>query len=252
VRRLARHPGWLKEYWRVSRDWRRTRAEEFDLGLYQHYFSSAATAVEALTGAPPGAYGAARQRFSTPSLDRQEPLAEWAAGPSLQELVGVVVRLTKPEVVLETGVAMGVSSAVILEGMEDNGRGHLFSLDLPGLPANAQALTGRAVPAHLRLRWSLSLGPSRQLLPELARAKGPIDLSVHDADHSYRGQLEEYRTVWPYLRPGGILISDDVCNPAFIDFAAGVREQPYLVPEEGDSCAVGLLAKPRGRTRPTR
>jgi len=47
------------------------------------------------------------------------------------EILYVIVRLLKPEKVVETGVAAGVSSAFILEAMDDNGIGTLYSIDLP-------------------------------------------------------------------------------------------------------------------------
>lgn len=46
---------------------------------------------------------------------------EW--GPALHRMVGT------PEKVLETGVARGVTSRVILEAMSINGTGHLWSID---------------------------------------------------------------------------------------------------------------------------
>ncbi|MEJ7786114.1 MAG: class I SAM-dependent methyltransferase [Solirubrobacteraceae bacterium] len=85
--------------------------------------------------------------------------------------------------------------------------------------------------------------PSRILLPGLVRKLSPIDLFVHDSDHSYAGQVEEYRQVWPHLERGASLISDDVCNPAFTDFANEVGERPYLIAPQGHSSAVGLLVK---------
>ena len=38
---------------------------------------------------------------------------------------------TQPEVVVETGVAHGVTSRVVLEALNSNDRGHLWSIDLP-------------------------------------------------------------------------------------------------------------------------
>ena len=38
---------------------------------------------------------------------------------------------TQPEVVIETGVAHGVTSRIVLEALSQNDRGHLWSIDLP-------------------------------------------------------------------------------------------------------------------------
>jgi hypothetical protein len=44
-----------------------------------------------------------------------------------------VVRHLRPERVVETGVARGVTTAVLLQAMERNGYGALWSIDLPDL-----------------------------------------------------------------------------------------------------------------------
>jgi hypothetical protein len=56
-------------------------------------------------------------------------------------------------------------------------------------------------------------------------------------------QLCEYRAVWPFVRPGGLLISEDVNNPALIEFAHEVDSQPHLVASSSRGDAVGLLRK---------
>jgi len=169
----------------------------------------------------------------------------WGGGQYILNLTGSLVLLRRPSVVLETGVAMGFTTAVILAAMEDNNAGALHSIDLPPLQVDAASFVGRVVPDELRERWTLHVGPSRSLLPGLARKLAPIDLFVHDSDHSYAGQYEEYRQAWPHLACGACLISDDVSNSAFIEFAAQVGERPYLMAPPGHHAAVGLLAKTR-------
>ncbi len=44
---------------------------------------------------------------------------------------------------------------------------------------------------------------------------------------------------------GACLISDDVSNPAFVEFAGEVGEKPYLMAPPGHNAAVGLLVKSR-------
>jgi predicted O-methyltransferase YrrM len=167
----------------------------------------------------------------------------WGGGQDILNLLGAPVLLCRPSVVIETGVAMGFSTAVILAAMDDNHAGALHSIDLPPLQVDPGAFVGEVVPDDLRARWTLHVGPSRLLLPGLVRRLAPIDLFVHDADHSYAGQLEDYREAWPYLARGGCLISDDVANAAFTDFAAEVFERPYLMSPPGHHAAVGLLVK---------
>ncbi|MGH9279341.1 MAG: class I SAM-dependent methyltransferase, partial [Acidimicrobiales bacterium] len=81
------------------------------------------------------------------------------------------------------------------------------------------------------------------LLPALAQDMAPVDLFVHDGDHSYAGQFEEYHNAWPHLAAGGSLVSDDVHTPAFTDFAAEVGARPYLIAPPRHNAAVGFLVK---------
>ncbi|MFM2207334.1 MAG: hypothetical protein RL213_1309 [Bacteroidota bacterium] len=141
-----------------------------------------------------------------------------------------IVRMKRPEVMVETGVAHGVSSWTILNAMHKNGCGRLYSIDLPDKdlrsynPGNLQKSSGWAVPDSLRARWELRLGPSRELLPVLLQELGDIDVFFHDSDHSYDNMHFEFAAVRPYLRENGLIISDDVHkNSSFAEFVASER-----------------------------
>jgi Methyltransferase domain len=160
-----------------------------------------------------------------------------------------VARRLKPEIMVETGVAGGVSSFAILQAFEENGKGMLFSIDMPNathqLPAGQQA--GFLVPERLRKRWRLTLADSRNELPRLLDELKEIDVFCHDSLHTYDHMLFEYELVWPYLRHGGVLLSDDVQeNSAFRDFCDSKKltGKVTLQREKGHKVAVGYLTKP--------
>jgi predicted O-methyltransferase YrrM len=154
-------------------------------------------------------------------------------GP-INEMLYVMIRAARPEVVVETGVHYGFSSSYLLRALHDNGRGRLTSIDLPTTDPHGRvnvegridmstvgsvAEIGCAVPDRLRDRWELILGPSEEHLPKLLRSLPAVDVFFHDSDHSRAVMLWEYRTAWPSVRPGGILLSDDVdWNDAFDTF----------------------------------
>lgn len=242
VRLLLRNPGWLKEYVRTMRSQRHTE-REVDLSG-RPAGSSAAEAVAAALRVSQAQYEASVAELWKPEVNDTGALADWNAREELQDVIGAVVRLTRPMVVVETGVAMGLTSAVILGALEANGEGQLYSVDLPALQSKPEEFVGSAVPEHLKSRWTLELGPSRQVLPGLVQHVAPIDVSLHDADHSHEGQLEEYRTVWPHLRPGGVLVSDDVRGPAFIEFTRAAGAQPMLIGGDDQRAPVGIVRKP--------
>ncbi len=144
-------------------------------------------------------------------IRRRDPFApRWAADSLLARCCYLSCRLLEPSVVIETGVAYGVSSAFILRALEENGHGVLHSVDLPPLRREYERFWGIAVPGALRGRWNLHRGSSRRVLPGLLRQTGTVDLFVHDSLHTYRTMRSEFEAVWPRLRKGGMILADDV------------------------------------------
>jgi O-antigen/teichoic acid export membrane protein len=127
----------------------------------------------------------------------------------------LVCRLLRPTLVVETGVANGVTSAFILRALAENGHGTLHSIDLPPLGGVSDRAVGKLIPNRLRGRWQLHVGSSRRELPNVVDGKA-VDVFLHDSVHTYRTMSWEFATVWPRLKSGGVLLSDDVQdNKAF-------------------------------------
>jgi predicted O-methyltransferase YrrM len=153
----------------------------------------------------------------------------WTIGsmdtPARGPILYILCRLMKPKVVIETGVAAGVSSFYMLEALHRNGEGHLYSIDYPD--PSTRLPTGWLVPRTLHDRWTVILGKSSQKLKSTLEDMSRIDLFLHDSDHSYRNMTFEFRTAWPYIRKGGLLLSDDTdSNRSFFDFADEVNRKP--------------------------
>ena len=165
----------------------------------------------------------------------------WGAG-----LIYVICRFLRPRRVVETGVGPGVSTAYILKALEDNDFGRLWSVDMPyrqqelrkfardtrrgfpEFPAPESIRSGWLVPQSLKSRWTLRVGKTRHVLPEILEDLQKIDIFLHDSEHTYENMLFEYRCVWPYLPRGGMLLSHDIeCNNAFQDFAREVDHKPF-------------------------
>jgi predicted O-methyltransferase YrrM len=243
TRRGLRHPVWLRETVRTRLRARADRERPaFSPADHPEHLCSVAEALGHAFGAGAEELRRLGARVRVPPAPDG---AAWGGGRDILELAGSLVLLRRPAMVLETGVAMGFTTAVILAALEENAAGELHSIDLPPLQVDPGAFVGEAVPDGLRRRWTLHVGPARTLLGPLARRLEPIDVFLHDSDHSYAAQHEEYRRVWPHLARGGCLISDDVANPAFVEFAAEVAERPYLMAPPGHDAAVGLLVKTR-------
>jgi predicted O-methyltransferase YrrM len=163
--------------------------------------------------------------------------------PEAAELYAIV-RAAKPRVMIETGVASGLSSAHTLRALDRNGLGALHSIDLPNVQEGSILPEGRTsgwiVPDSLRGRWKLQLGDSRVLLPELLGSLDRVDVFLHDSDHSYEGMMFEFEQAYPKLAPGGLLLSDDThLHPAWDDFCAKHGLRPGRVGH------LGVTRKPK-------
>jgi predicted O-methyltransferase YrrM len=159
--------------------------------------------------------------------------ASYSGDSALAGFCYAVTRTLQPRKVVETGVCYGVTSSYILKAMEMNGEGHLDSIDLPPLGKDPDRQIGRFIPEELRSRWTLHRGASSRLLRPLLNQLGSIDLFVHDSQHTYRNMRDEFATAWPFLRAGGVLISDDVeGNVAFLELAAMPDIAATVVMEE--------------------
>ena len=224
VRKAARLPSIARDGWRYPALRVRARGED--------------TAVEALAalGLDPHALAG---KFEQVAPRIYEQLAETAreAGDELaatraaghsesseegKKLLYLAVRALRPRLVVETGPFNGASSTFLLHALEENGGdGRLVSFDVRdardalGVPIPEGREPAWLVPPELRHRFELVLGNTRQTLRR--RLEGEtVDLFFHDSLHTTRHMLFEFRTAWRRLRPGGVLVSDDVFwNPAF-------------------------------------
>jgi protein-tyrosine-phosphatase len=104
--------------------------------------------------------------------------------------------------VVETGVARGVSSAFILDALQRNEHGHLWSIDLPPKTRDWGDQTGVAV------ALDVVRGAARRKLSTVLAGCGPVGTFVHDGLHKAENMLFEMHAVWPHLEPGGLIVAD--------------------------------------------
>ena len=139
---------------------------------------------------------------------RQSPFSEeYDVEDESALLLYALVRLFTPKIVVETGVARGISTAMILMAMQQNSVGHLHSVDIT-------EDVGQAVPAEIRDRWTLWIAEesedARTFLEQSMSQIGAPDIFLHDSDHSPTNQSFEYKLALSLLSPHGLLLSDDV------------------------------------------
>jgi hypothetical protein len=141
-------------------------------------------------------------------------------------LLYALVRLLRPSIVLETGVANGLSSFFILSAMQANGHGSLHSVD-------RSADVGALLSSRERERWCLHVLQARNLkanFSSILEALAPVDMFFHDSDHTYPWQAFEFEAALRKLAPGAILASDDCDSSyAFLDFCKSASVRPVIL-----------------------
>lgn len=168
------------------------------------------------------------------------------ADQGLARAVWCLVEHLRPEVVVETGVARGITSRLVLESLHAAGRGHLWSIDLRPLDQSLHTETGAAVPTGLRDRWTYVEGTSRRRLRGVLDEHEQIDLFIHDSLHTARNLRFELEHAWPALTSGGALVADDVHrNDAFGMFAAMTSDSAAVVVAHSDGAGCFGIALKR-------
>ena len=133
------------------------------------------------------------------------------ADRSLCRALWCVALHVRPEVVIETGVAHGVTSRVLLEALRRNEAGHLWSIDLPfPFDHRMHAETGVVVTDVCRPRWSYLEGSSRQRLPPLISEVGHVEMFVHDSLHTARNTVFKMAQAASAMPVGGVMLVDDI------------------------------------------
>jgi hypothetical protein len=197
-------------------------------------FTQAALAADRIIG--PGAatpvideYNEARQllreAYSRAALTYP---TDWSVGEDTAFLLFTLVRRLRPARILETGVANGHSTFLLVDALRRNGTGTLTSIDVdPG--------AGSLLAEVDKSRWDFRIlrGPGyRGAFEDIVTDLPGIDLFLHDSDHRYRWQRLELDTV--YARTGGnaLFACDDADSSyAFLDFCAAHRSRPVLLVE---------------------
>lgn len=189
----------------------------------------------------------------------EEYFERYSGGAGVMEklelsILYALVRTTKPNIAVETGVAQGASTSLILEALSENNSGHLYSVDLPRFSDdsgysyqegdfpiegfNAAVIPegkepGWLVDTDVRDRWTLQTGRSTDLLHDIVSNTG-VDIFIHDSEHSYKNIMWELSVVAPNLTKGGWMWVDDAdWNDAFTDFSEGVSWSTYHLGSAG-------------------
>ncbi|HEX4020147.1 MAG TPA: class I SAM-dependent methyltransferase [Acidobacteriaceae bacterium] len=182
------------------------------------------------------AQGALLPEYHRPTLECPNP-ERWSMYDSMTaeaevlEFLRTLVTTIKPNLVVETGSFLGVSTLWIAEGLKWNGFGKVISCEFDSVVfAKAQekiASSGLSEWIELRNESSLEM-----------RVDGAIDLFFSDSDMPIREQ--EVTRFLPQINPQGIILMHDASSHLKI-----VREAALKM-EAAGLLSVVMLPTPRG------
>lgn len=166
-----------------------------------------------------------------PHPERWSMYDSMTAEAEVLEFLRTLVTTIKPELVVETGAFLGVSTLWIAEGLKLNGHGRIISCELdPVVFAKAKekiATSDLSPLIELRQESSLEM-----------KVEGTIDLFFSDSDPPVREQ--EIRHYLPQINPNGLILMHDASS-----HMKTVREAALKMEAEG-LLSVLLLPTPRG------
>ena len=166
-----------------------------------------------------------------PKPERWHMYDSMTAEAEVLEFLRTLITTVKPELVVETGSFLGVSTLWIAEGLKANGFGKIISCEFdPVVFEKAKekvAASGLADWIELRNDSSLEM-----------KVEGAIDLLFSDSDMPIREQ--EVKRFLPQIRTNGLVLLHDASSHLKI-----VREAAFRMESEGLLSCV-FLPTPRG------
>ena len=139
----------------------------------------------------------------------------------LASFLYLYIQHARPRVVVETGVANGITSNVIMSLLEKYG-GELHSFDIDPKTRNAYAGSGN-------WKFHLIQGNHRESLKNQVSNLGKIDLWIHDSNHGYSWQTFEYQLAVKHLANDGVLVSDDIDSSTAWGMAKPIFKDSYAI-----------------------
>jgi len=183
-----------------------------------------------------------QQNKKYPTFENPYPI-NYGLDRNVSRLLYFISKYSKPDLIIETGIANGFSSSYLLLALEHNKYGNLISIDDIVRPWHIPESMGLAIPNNLKKRHQIVIGNASTKLSDILREKKYVDIFIHDSSHTYQNMQKEFRIAWPYVKNGGFLLSDDVSqHDAFIEFADEVKMEPLIIKKENGS-HFGIIKK---------
>jgi len=181
--------------------------------------------------------------FEFPSKQKPYPI-DYSMLESSRLFLYALCKIIKPKIIVETGVAYGLSTSYILQALYENKSGTLYSIDSEFRPWESELMIGSAIPDELKTHWKFVKGSSTEKLKDTLESVGKIDIFLHDSMHTYKNMIFEFESAWPYIKNNGFLLSDDILeNNSFLEFYTSKNLKPFLLSSLDQKHMFGILKK---------
>jgi len=145
----------------------------------------------------------------------------WAVELEVGELLHSIVRTLKPRIIVETGTHKGFSALMMAKALQQNGSGHLYTVDMTD--HGVKALFSRFGVSTLVTFYKTKSVDVLQSMPKDRK----VDFLWLDADHAEESVLAEMQAALPFLKPGSYVGFHDVLIDPREDRAVKKIRQRY-------------------------
>lgn len=169
--------------------------------------------------------------FRAESAKTLQSVGHDLGGGGIYPVLYFAARFSKPDTIVETGVAAGFSSHAFLSAISLNGFGRLYSSDFPyfRLP-NPEQFIGILVDEDLRDKWNLLIEGDEKNLPRIASQISSVDIFHYDSDKTYSGKTFAMNTLEKFFHESSIIIFDDIQDDSFFhDYVQNYLPPAYSV-----------------------
>ena len=140
----------------------------------------------------------------------------------IHTMVYLICRKMRPLKVVETGVEKGGTSYMMLQALHKNDAGRLWSIDIGSHFRYRERFISKIGPLvedHTKSRWNLVQGNAQEVLGDVLKETGDIDVFCAGQGHTYEVQSHEGGHAWQCIRSGGVFVLDraDWCDNKYLD-----------------------------------
>jgi predicted O-methyltransferase YrrM len=131
--------------------------------------------------------------------------------PDSQALLYSLIRLLRPEVVIEIGTYMASTTEAMARAISDNGFGALHTIDPYGAEMSPQIIA--RWPRALQATTKLHLTDSMLFFAWMQKHQLRTDLVFVDGNHDYEYALFDIQSAARAMNPGGFIVVDNIAQP---------------------------------------